>query len=46
MKDVHKEFMEKMCPRCHKECVTKKEVKECMLAYNDFEIDYLEEELK
>jgi len=45
LKDKFKEFMEKMCLGCHKECVIKKEVRECMLAYNDFEIDYLEEVL-
>jgi len=46
MKDMYKEFMEKMCPSCHRECVTKSDVNECMLAYNDFVDDYLEEELK
>lgn len=45
MKNIFQKFMDNMCPGCYKECVTKKEVKECMSAFNDFVDHYLEGEI-
>ena len=31
-----RQFKDKYCPRCHKECTTRQEVRECVKAYKDF----------